>query len=152
LIEDDDNFWRDPSPEAQAARVPLGLGGDRPFHVNLAPPAYERLPVDSRAVPCLVRYAERPEGSFHRFYRVNWPHLPMWMANRLPRPIDIDQRRYIAMDLLGRLGADASPAIPTLIRIAREDRLPAMRRAAAISLQRFAGEDQRVQAALSEAK
>jgi hypothetical protein len=108
--------------------------------------------LDSNAVPFLVEYlARRHDGPFHRSYVATWPKLTDRMRDRLPRPVPTELVRLNTVLVLGRMGADAKPAIPRLIRILKEDEVGGIRFAAAKALRRLAGEDPMVKTALVEA-
>jgi hypothetical protein len=77
--------------------------------------------LDSKAVPYLVATLTRHDGLAGHAYQKIWPRLPNWLRERLYAPRSAASDRYIVCSLLGTLGAGGRPAIPALVRVAKED-------------------------------
>jgi HEAT repeats len=78
----------------------------------------------SNAVPYLVAGLNRNEGRFHRQYQQIWYHLPPYTRRIFPRPVDPVIVRFGIIELLGEMGEDARPAIPTLINLLKTGNQP----------------------------
>ena len=92
------------------------LGGLSP---NLAVQNVQR--TGSGAVPYLMKAVERQPSPIQRSYHELWPQLPLWAKTCLPHPLKMEQLRWNAAIVLGRIGSDARPAIPALIRAMQND-------------------------------
>ena len=105
---------------------------------------------DSRAIPFLMHYLERPQHQFGPFYSNAWQRLPARLQRHLPQPDDPATIQISATEMLHRMGPAAKPAIPALIQILREEQDPWMWRGAARVLEQFALEEPSVKALLDD--
>ncbi len=144
-------------PEPVYKGKPLGYWIRRTGEIGpgMLGPRFGEVPaLDSAAVPFLARYLERPQSPFRQLfngvYTKTWFKLPAWAARPLPRPIDTDVARRNTLWLLCRLGTNAAPAIPALVRVLKEDKPWLNRFAAASALQPFAKTDGTARRALIE--
>jgi HEAT repeat protein len=79
---------------------------------------------DSNAVPFLIRAVRTDSWFGATIYRKQvWPKLPASIQKRLPPPPVGNplNTRLHAVEVLGRMGAMAKPAVPALIRVLKED-------------------------------
>ena len=101
---------------------------------------------DSRAIPFLMHYLERPQHQFGPFYSNAWQRLPARLQRHLPQPDDPATIQISATEMLHRMGPAAKPAIPALIRILREEKDQWMWICAARVLDQFALEEPSIKA------
>jgi hypothetical protein len=92
------------------------IGGER-FGIGLGSTNF--LNLDGRAVPFLAEALERRESFSHKAYAHLHNRLPLSIRRRLPIP---KNSNYLliqegAIATLGRMGPEARPAIPSIIRI-----------------------------------
>jgi HEAT repeat protein len=107
-------------------------------------------PRDSNAVPYLLKALERQDTTFSLTYRMVWFKMPYQIQSRLPLPISAEQMRFSTAMSLGKMGDIARPAIPALLRAAREDKSIRVRGWAACSLGQVGKGDTNVIRVLTE--
>lgn len=106
--------------------------------------------VDSNAVPFLVQALERPDGAFDRQYGNLYLKLPPRFRSRLPKPVFPGELRTHATSILCKMGKDAKPAIPVLIRMMKTDSSSNARFGATTCLLSIGGGDETVKEAFEE--
>jgi HEAT repeat protein len=106
--------------------------------------------VDSNAIPYLVSVVESKNGRLHEEYPQIWLKMPPAVRDRMPKPdySDFDDVRTVAMDVLGKMGTNAEPAVPALVRALKDDKNEDIRFAAATALGLIGTNDQRATAGL----
>jgi hypothetical protein len=102
---------------------------------------------DSNAVPFLIRALKRDRWLGAAIYRTQlWPRFP----DHLPfPPVKNSSAQYVAAHLLGQMGPMAKPAIPSLIRVLKDDEEPTIRMKAAWALGNIGNGDSDVTSALT---
>jgi hypothetical protein len=104
---------------------------------------------DSNAVPFLVRTLKRDKWLGAAIYRKQvWPRFPDYLP--FP-PVKNSSAQIVAAHFLGQMGSMAKPAVPSLIRVLKEDEEPTIRMKAARALGNIGKGDSNVTAALTGA-
>ena len=127
----------------------IAPGGPMDYESPLPP----TLVNDSNAIPFLIAALKRRDGSFEQSYvsfYVNMSDL-FGVRRHLPVPYRNARIRFNSLCLLNRMEAVAKPAIPAIVRLIRQERIPSVRVEAAKALGQFGGGDTAVIAALNEA-
>jgi HEAT repeats len=106
--------------------------------------------MDSNAIPYLVSVVESKNGRLHQEYPQLWLKMPPALRDRMPKPdySDFDDVRTVAMEVLGKMGTNAKPAVPALVRALKEDKNEDIRFAAATALGLIGTNDERATSGL----
>lgn len=107
--------------------------------------------MDSNAIPFLIKALERPDGSFDGSYSALWHKLSPRLRSHMPSPLYPGELRVNVALILMKMGTNAKPAIPALIRILKSDKSENARFSAATCLRSIGREDPIVRAAFIEA-
>lgn len=73
-------------------------------------------PFGPEALPVLLTALETKPGNLQRVYNAAYPKLPALLRVRLPVPENYARLRWEAANLLGAMGSNAAPAIPSLLK------------------------------------
>lgn len=106
--------------------------------------------VDSNAIPFLIKTLERQDGTFDRQYGKLWVKLSPRFRSHLPMPVFPGESRANAASVLCKMGTNAKPAIPALIRVMKSDESGNARFRAATCLLSIGGGDETVKEAFRE--
>jgi len=105
---------------------------------------------DARAIPFAVNALAEADGPWRKAYQTIWPRLPGWLGSRLGPPNSAPRTRRAGLFILGIIGSDSEPAIPSVIQLWKTDEDFGVRRMAADTLLRIGGKDTRVTLAMVE--
>ena len=112
-------------------------------------------PVDSNAIPFLVKALKRTTGPVPGYYGTIRKHAPAFVRRHIhvPLPITPWKVRANAAQVLGQVGANSEPAISGLLRVLKEEDSALVRLYAVESLQKIGkGNDNVTQAVIAALK
>lgn len=118
---------------------------------GLGPGAFPRAVLGSNAIPVLLLALERRDGLIQTAYKNVWSNMPLAARKRMPRPVDSVLVRANACCVLLAMGEEASPAIPRLIRLLKEDSDSCVRMMAVQAFQRVGVGNMEVTTAMVQA-
>ncbi len=122
---------REPVYKGKKTSVWVNALGDGSLDTSTLEREFARM--ERNVLPVLTQALERKNSLFHKVYSAIHPRLPASLRSRLARPYDAVMGRCNAIYVLGSLGTNAAPAIPTLLK-ALDDDDARVRQAAAGSL------------------